>query len=147
MPRPHPRLQLASVIALEDFTADNGATRVIPGSHRWPIEREPRLDETVAALMPAGSAIVYLGATIHAGGPNTTSDRQRRGMHHSYTLGWLRTEENHYLSVPIEVARTLPRRAQELLGFGVHDALMAGGGYLGAVATRDPIELMESGEL
>jgi hypothetical protein len=68
-------------------------------------------------------------------------------MHLSYTLGWLRTEENHYLSTPVEIARTLPRRAQELLGYAVHDAVWVGGGYLGAVDTCDPVELMAEGRL
>lgn len=146
VPRPHPELQLASVIALNDFSADNGGTRIIPGSHRWPLERQPKPEEVVAAEMRAGSAVIYLGSTIHGGGPNVTAGR-RRGIHISYTLGWLRTEENHYLSTPPEVARTLARRAQELLGYAVHDALAAGGGYLGAVDTSDPIELMAQGRL
>jgi ectoine hydroxylase-related dioxygenase (phytanoyl-CoA dioxygenase family) len=147
LPRPHPEVQVASVIALEDFEAANGATRVAPGSHRWPRGRQPTPDELVAAEMPAGSAVIYLGSTIHGGGPNTTASRRRRGMHQSYTLGWLRTEENHYLSIPIERARELPRRALELLGYATHDALRAGGGYLGAVDTADPVELIEQGRL
>jgi ectoine hydroxylase-related dioxygenase (phytanoyl-CoA dioxygenase family) len=146
VPRPHPELQVASVIALNDFSADNGATRVVPGSHRWPLERQPKPEEVVAAEMQAGSAVIYLGSTIHGGGPNITALR-RRGIHISYTLGWLRTEENHYLSTPPEIARTLPRQAQELLGYAVHDALAVGGGYLGAVDTSDPIELMAQGRL
>ncbi len=147
VPRPHPELQLASVIALNEFVADNGATRIVPGSHRWPLDREPRPEEVVAAEMQVGSAIVYLGSTIHGGGPNVTKDHRRRGMQLSYTLGWLRTEENHYLSTPPEIARTLPRRAQELLGYAVHDAVAVGGGYLGAVDTCDPVELMSEGLL
>jgi ectoine hydroxylase-related dioxygenase (phytanoyl-CoA dioxygenase family) len=147
MPRPHPELQVASIIALEEFTASNGATRVVPGSHRWPREREPEPDELVAAEMSAGSAVFYLGSTIHGGGPNTTKQQRRRGMHMSFNLGWLRTEENNYLATPPDVARTLSRRAQELLGYVAHDALQVGGGYLGTVDTRDPIELLASGEL
>jgi ectoine hydroxylase-related dioxygenase (phytanoyl-CoA dioxygenase family) len=147
VPRPHSELQVASVIALGDFTAENGATRLVPGSHRWPLERQPEPDEIVAAEMPAGSAVVYLGSTIHGGGPNTTKDQRRRGMHVSYTLGWLRTEENHYLTATPEVVRDFPRQAQELLGYAVHDALALGGGYLGAVDTADPVELMAQGKL
>jgi ectoine hydroxylase-related dioxygenase (phytanoyl-CoA dioxygenase family) len=147
VPRPHPELQVASVIALNEFTADNGATRIVPGSHRWPLDRQAELEEAVVAEMQPGSAVVYLGSTIHGGGPNVTKDRRRRGMHLSYTLGWLRTEENHYLSTPQEIARTLPRRAQELLGYAVHDAVAVGGGYLGAVDTCDPVELMAQGRL
>lgn len=147
LPRPHPEVQLASVIALEEFSAGNGATRVAPGSHRWPLERQAEPGELVAAEMQTGAAIIYLGSTIHGGGPNTTADRRRRGMHLSYTLGWLRTEENHYLSTPPDVARTLPRRAQELLGYAAHDAIATGGGYLGTVDTRDPLEMLASGEI
>ncbi|MEE9608384.1 MAG: phytanoyl-CoA dioxygenase family protein [Myxococcota bacterium] len=147
MPRPHPELQVASVIALVDFCAENGATRVAPGSHRWPLERTVQESELVAAEMPAGSAVIYLGSTIHGGGANTTADQWRRGMHLSYVLGWLRTEENHYLGTPPDVARSLPRQAQELLGYAVHDALHQAGGYLGSVDLRDPVDLLEEGTL
>ena len=147
VPRPHPELQLASVIALVDFTRQNGATQVAPGSHRWPSERTPEEHELVSAEMPAGSAVIYLGSTLHRGGANTTRDVWRRGMHLSYVLGWLRTEENHYLATPPEIARTLPRRAQELLGYAAHDALAAGGGYLGALDLRDPVEMLAEGDL
>jgi ectoine hydroxylase-related dioxygenase (phytanoyl-CoA dioxygenase family) len=147
LPRPHPEVQLASVIALVDFTADNGATRVAPGSHRWEPDRAATPEELVPAEMAAGSAVIYLGSTIHAGGANVTADERRRGMHVSYCAGWLRTEENQYLATPMEVARSLPREAQELLGYAVHDALPAGGGYLGAVELQDPVELLASGDL
>jgi ectoine hydroxylase-related dioxygenase (phytanoyl-CoA dioxygenase family) len=147
VPRPHPELQLATVIALEDFRAENGATRVVPGSHRWPISRQPEPDEIADAVMPPGAAVIYLGSTIHGAGANTTADRRRRGMHVSYVVGWLRTEENQYLSVPVEVVRELPRRAQELLGWAAHDAIAAGGGYLGTVDLRDPVDLLAEGRL
>jgi ectoine hydroxylase-related dioxygenase (phytanoyl-CoA dioxygenase family) len=147
MPKPHPELQLASVIALVDFTRDNGATVVAPGSHRWPADRQPEPADFVAAEMPAGSAVVYLGSTLHGGGRNETADQWRRGMHLSYVLGWLRTEENNYLATPVDVARTLPRRSQELLGYTVHDALADAGGFLGAVDLVDPVELIAAGKL
>ena len=73
--------------------------------------------------MRAGSAVIYLGSTIHAGGANVTADERRRGMHVSYCVGWLRTEENQYLSAPPDVVRTMPRQSQELLGYAAHDAL------------------------
>ncbi len=147
VPKPHPELQVASVVALVDFSEENGATRLIPGSHRWPLERAPEESEAVAAEMPAGSAVIYLGSTVHGGGANRSADVWRRGMHLSYVLGWLRTEENHYLATPPEVARTLPRAAQELLGYAAHDALAAGGGYLGALDLRDPADLLAEGKL
>jgi ectoine hydroxylase-related dioxygenase (phytanoyl-CoA dioxygenase family) len=147
LPDPHPEVQVASVIALVDFTADNGATRVAPGSHRWPNDRVAEPDELVAAEMAAGSAVLYLGSTHHGGGANVTADVRRRAMHVSYCLGWLRTEENQFLANPLEVVRTLPRESQALLGYAVHDALPAGGGYLGAVRVQDPVELLASGDL
>jgi ectoine hydroxylase-related dioxygenase (phytanoyl-CoA dioxygenase family) len=159
VPRPHPELQLASVIAFVDFTRDNGATRVVPGSHRWPdrqlspaeqiahLMSEPvPLEQVACAEMPAGSAVVYLGGTIHGGGGNVT-DTPRRGAHLSYCLGWLRTEENNYLAVPPAVAATLPRLAQEVLGYAVHDSISRGGGYLGMLALQDPIDLLADGQL
>lgn len=147
VPRPHPELQLASIVALVDFDAANGATRVSPGSHRWDHERLPEDHEIADAVMQAGSAVIYLGSTIHGGGANSTAAAWRRGVHISYTLGWLRTEENNYLAVPPEIARTLPRRCQEVLGYAVHDALPRTGGYLGMVSLRDPLELLAEGAL
>ena len=99
------------------------------------------------AEMPAGSAVLYLGSTIHGAGANTTSDLWRRGLHLSYVLGWLRTEENNVLATPPDVARTLPRVAQELLGYAVHDAIADQGGYLGMLELRDPVDLLAEGSL
>jgi ectoine hydroxylase-related dioxygenase (phytanoyl-CoA dioxygenase family) len=147
VPRPHPELQLASLVALVDFRVENGATRIAPGSHRWDRSRMPTEAEMADAVMPAGSVVVYLGSTIHGGGRNTTAEEWRRGIHLSYTLGWLRTEENNYLAVPPAVARELPRLCQEVLGYAVHDAIAMAGGYLGALNLRDPVELLASGEL
>ena len=147
LPKPHPEVQVASVMALVDFTEENGATRVIPGSHKWPLDRLPKEEEAIPAVMQAGDAIVYLGSTIHGGGPNTTADVYRRGMHVSYVLGWLRTEENNYIGTPLEKARELPRQSQELLGYAAYDGLATGGGYLGAVDVRDPVDMIEKGEL
>jgi ectoine hydroxylase-related dioxygenase (phytanoyl-CoA dioxygenase family) len=157
VPKPAPELQLASVIAFVDFTRANGATRVVPGSPRWPDRvlnpmewytsgRKPTDYEIAYAEMPAGSAVIYLGGTIHGGGANTTSGG-RRGAHLSYCLGWLRTEENNYLSTPPSVAAGLPRVAQELLGYAAHDSIMRGGGYLGMVRMQDPVELLARGDL
>jgi len=147
VPRPHPELQIASMIALEDFREDNGATRLVPGSHRWPHARRPEPHEIADAVMPAGSAVIYLGSTIHGAGTNSTLGEWRPGLHISYTLGWLRTEENNYLAVPPDVARTLPRAAQEVLGYAVHDAIASAGGYLGMLGLRDPVDLMSEGKL
>jgi hypothetical protein len=157
MPRPAPELQLAAVIAFVDFSVENGATRVVPGSHRWedrdlrPAEqmvRPPPGPEAIArAVMPAGSAVVYLGGTIHGASANVTADQHRRGAHLSYCLGWLRTEENNYLSIPPRVASRLPRQAQEMIGYAIHDGILRGGGYLGMLDGQDPVELLQRGDL
>lgn len=147
VPQPHPELQVACILALEEFTADNGATRLVPGSHRWPRDRQPTGAEIAVAEMPAGAGVIYLGSTLHAGGANTTKQGRRRGVHLSYVLGWLRTEENNVLATRPEVASQLPRRAQELLGYGVHDAIRSAGGYLGMVGLRNPADLLAEGEL
>jgi ectoine hydroxylase-related dioxygenase (phytanoyl-CoA dioxygenase family) len=146
-PRPHDEIQIASLVALTDFRVDTGATRVVPGSNRWPRARRPEADEIADAVLPPGGAVIYLGSTIHFAGTNSTTDVWRLGAHVSFTLGWLRTEENNSLAVPPEVARTLTPRAQELLGYAVHDAIADGGGYLGMVHMRDPMELLAEGSL
>ena len=143
----HPNRQISSVIALSDFTADMGATLVIPGSHKWEEGRRPKREEVVAAEMQPGSAVIYLGGTYHAGGANITEDKCRRGMHVSYCLGWLRTEENNYLSLSLDRVRKLSRQAQTLLGYAAHDGLPMGLGYLGAVDLCDPVELFAQGKL
>jgi len=143
---PKPEIQLATILALVDFTRDNGATCVVPGSHRWERDREPTEDEIAYAEMRAGSAVIYLGSTLHAGGANYT-DSWRRGVHMSYCLGWLRTEENNLLAVPPKKARHLSHRAQELVGYGVHDAIEDLGGYLGMLEMSHPTDLLKEGKL
>jgi ectoine hydroxylase-related dioxygenase (phytanoyl-CoA dioxygenase family) len=146
-PRPHDELQIASLVALTDFRVETGATRVVPGSHQWSRDRVPEPDEIADAVVPPGGAVIYLGSTIHFAGTNSTADEWRLGAHISFTLGWLRTEENNSLAVPPSVARTLSPTAQALLGYAVHDAIDDGGGYLGMVRMRDPMDLLADGEL
>lgn len=146
LPRQAFPLEFATMIALGPFTPDMGATRIVPGSHLWPTDRQPLDHEIVAAELQPGDAVFYLGSTLHAGGENITGLR-RRGMHLSYCLGWLRTQDNNYLSSPIDLVRTLPREQQLMLGYGLHDGIEINGGFVGAVDWRDPIQLMEQGVL
>ena len=105
---PHAREYLLSfMLAATDFSADNGATRLVLGSHRWPRRREPKREEEVRAVMPRGSAVVYLGSLLHGMGINS-SDQPRTGIASGYSLGWLRQEENQYLACPPEIAGGLP---------------------------------------
>ena len=96
---------------------DNGATQVVPGSHLWDRQRAPEACEIAQATMSAGSALYYLGRTLHGGGANRTKNQSRRGLFYGYALGWLRTGENMFLTVPIEKVRDMPLRVQELLGY------------------------------
>jgi ectoine hydroxylase-related dioxygenase (phytanoyl-CoA dioxygenase family) len=122
--------------AMTDFTEANGATRVIPGSHRF----DDRLELDAAANIPAemkkGSVLLYTGSLYHGAGANR-SDHTRRGVNITYSVSWLRQEENQYLAVPLETARTLPVDLLRLMGY-------ARGAYaLGYVDDlRDPIEVL-----
>jgi len=121
--------EVAALWALDDFTLENGATHVIPGSHRWPLDRMASAgDPTLQAEMPAGSLLLYLGTTYHGGGANR-SDRPRMGLVNTYSLGWLRQEENMALSVPRATADALPGPVRELMGYRPHGLV---GWYPGA---------------
>ena len=131
LPRPHPEVVVNSMWAFDDFTEANGATRFVPGSHRWTDQRPDEGTPTVVAEMPAGSVAFYNGSVWHGGGANRT-DRPRLGVILEYVAGWLRPQENHLLAVPREVAVTLPERLQELLGYNVHPP------FIGYVDGRHP---------
>ena len=104
--------------AMTDFTEENGATRVVPGSPGWAEGRRAEPHEIGYAEMKAGSVLLYSGSVIHAGGENR-SDHDRVGVNITYCLGWLRQEENQYLSCPPQIARTLDKKLQALLGYAM----------------------------
>jgi ectoine hydroxylase-related dioxygenase (phytanoyl-CoA dioxygenase family) len=108
--------EVHTIWALTDFTEENGATRVIPGSHMWEDDRIPTQEDTVAAIMPKGSVFVFTGSVYHGGGTNR-SPEPRIGIQAGYNLGWLRQEENQYLAVPPSVACQLPEKLQSLIGY------------------------------
>ena len=114
----HLEPQLNTIWALSDFTAENGATVVAPGSGSWPNDRAPQPEELTQAEMSTGSVLVYTGSVFHGGGTND-SDGDRVGLNLTYALGWLRQEENQYLSTPPELARQLEPRLQELIGYAM----------------------------
>lgn len=131
-------VQCNTIWALTDFTERNGATRLVPGSN----QREDGLAfteaDTVPAEMTKGSVLIYSGSVYHGGGANR-SDGVRAGINITYNRSWLRQEENQYLSVPFEIARTLPVELLRLMGY-------ARGAYaLGYVDDlRDPIEVLQT---
>ncbi|MDX2073941.1 MAG: phytanoyl-CoA dioxygenase family protein [Alphaproteobacteria bacterium] len=108
-----------AIWAYSDFTKDNGATQLVPGSHKWVEGREPKADEVVYAEMPAGSVLVYAASLLHGGGANI-SQQPRTGIAIGYCLGWLRQSENQYLSYPPAIAKTFPEELQHLIGYNVH---------------------------
>jgi ectoine hydroxylase-related dioxygenase (phytanoyl-CoA dioxygenase family) len=137
IPRPHAELVVNVMWPLDDFTQENGATRVVPGSHRWIDERPDATTETVAIEMPAGAALIYLGSLWHGGGANGT-DRARLGVVLHYGVAWLRPVENHVLAVSPDVVATLPVRMQELLGYNICSP------FVGYVDGRHPRRLLEA---
>jgi len=136
IPRPHQELVLNMMWALDDFTEENGATRIVAGSHKWTDKRPDENTETVLATMPAGSVLFFAGSVFHGGGANQT-DKPRFGTILEYVVGWLRPQENHCLAVPQEVVKTLPERLQELLGYNIHPP------FVGYVDGRHPRRVLE----
>ena len=110
--------QFNTIWAMTDFTKENGATNVIPGSNQWDPGREPSRDEVEYAEMDAGSVLVYSGSVVHSGGANV-SDQDRIGLNITYALGWLRQEENQYLSCPPEIAKDFDSELQAMLGYAM----------------------------
>ncbi len=109
-------VEVATIWALTDFAESNGATRVVPDSHLSLDGREFGPEHTVPAEMPRGSVVLYLGSTVHGGGANHSAD-VRIGVNIDYVLGWLRQEENQYLTYSLDEVRAMPERIQRLLGY------------------------------
>ncbi|WP_417320719.1 phytanoyl-CoA dioxygenase family protein [Emcibacter sp.] len=116
---PGSEFMINAMWALDEFTAENGATVVWPRSHLKPVQREVPQEELVQAEMKPGSVLIWLGSTQHGGGANR-SRKARTGLTISYSLGWLRQAENQYLAYPPEVAREFPEKLRELIGYKVH---------------------------
>ncbi|TWS26306.1 phytanoyl-CoA dioxygenase family protein [Tsukamurella sputi] len=113
-----PEVTLNFLIALTDFTEENGATRVIPGSNRWPDFTDyGSPEQTIPAIMNAGDALFISGRTVHSGGANVTTDEYRRAVSFAFNPGFLTGEEAYPFLVDREVVTTLPERVQRILGF------------------------------
>jgi ectoine hydroxylase-related dioxygenase (phytanoyl-CoA dioxygenase family) len=151
LPRPRPPVSVSTIWAIDDFSEENGATEIIPGSHAWDDatldrrvyrqdfrtrrgaeeRREARRPEDEPALlarlkkvvMPAGSVVFFLGTLVHRGGANR-SDRPRRAVTNQYCQPWARQQENYTLAVPPEEAARLPERVRQMLGYSIHPPFM-----------------------
>lgn len=121
-PDPKPNIIVAAMWAITDFRTDNGATLVVPGSHKWEKERKPSDNEVFPAEMPAGSVFFWLGGTLHGAGANVSND-WRYGIVLGYSVGWVRQEENIYLDVPPERAAKLSPELRKAIGYTTYRAL------------------------
>jgi len=138
VPEPHPPLVVNTMWPLDEFTIENGATRFIPGSHRWEPGRQPAPDDAVeTAVMSPGSVMFYLGSLWHGGGANRTGN-PRLGVILEYCSGWLRQQENNCLGVPRNVVRELPERLQELIGYNISPP------FVGYVDGRHPRKVLSA---
>jgi ectoine hydroxylase-related dioxygenase (phytanoyl-CoA dioxygenase family) len=134
--KPHVPTVCNTMWALTDFTEANGATRIIPGSHRR--DHSPDFGapyDSIAAEMPAGSVLVWHGSLWHGGGANTTDER-RVGIAMNYCAGWIRQQENQQLGIPREVAAGFSRRLRQLCGYGVYN------GLIGHIDKHSPAEML-----
>ncbi|MHB8592726.1 MAG: phytanoyl-CoA dioxygenase family protein [Acidimicrobiales bacterium] len=124
LPKPHPPIICNTMWAITDFTEENGATRLCPGTHV--ADRSPNPLEhydTIPAEMSKGSVLVWVGSLWHGGGANTTQSR-RVGIAMNYCAGYIRQQENQQLGIPLATLRHFPRRLQELCGFSIYNGLM-----------------------
>lgn len=134
LPRPRQALGVSTIWALDDFTEDNGATRIVPGSHRWNGER-PDEEAARPVVMPAGSLLVFLGTLYHGGGENR-SRGTRLGLTIQYCPPWARQQENFVLGVPASEVPQLSGRIQQLIGYGIHPP------FMGHVDGRHPLKAL-----
>ena len=132
------------MLAISDFTEDNGGTLVIPGSHLWDDEHKPERSCAVSTVMKAGSAAIFVGSTFHAGGQNRTTSEKRTGLSIGLDLSHVRQEENMYLTLPPEVVASYPEQIQRLLGWSAGDNSMGWVEIDGQLV--DPIHLLKDSD-
>lgn len=132
-----------AILALDDFTLENGATHVASGSWSWDTGRRAKAEEYARAVMKRGDAVLFRGDLLHGGGANKTENR-RRAISISYCAGWIRPVENSFLNVSLETVRSLCPRVQALLGYTPHDATAKNGGLIGLFEGGDPRLALET---
>ena len=155
IPRPRPMISLSTIVAVDDFTEENGGTEMIPGSHRWSdaqiagdyvggdTETDPDFARRLAKLavpmvMPAGSALVFAGTLLHRGGANQ-SDGTRRAFSNQYCQPWARPQENFFLAIPPDEVASMSPTVQSLLGYSIHPP------FMGQVTASHPLKVLQPG--
>ncbi len=155
IPRPRPMISLSTIVAVDAFTAENGCTEVIPGSHLWgddivaryyqggDLEADPEFaasleEKALSVEMPAGAGIVFAGTLLHRGGANR-SEGIRRAFSNQYCEPWARPQENFFLAVPPCEAMQMSPRLQSLLGYSIHPP------FMGQVSAYHPVKALEPG--
>ena len=139
IPKPHLPTVCNTMWALTDFTEENGATRIIPGSHLADTSPDYGAEyDSIPATMPAGSVLLWHGSLWHGGGANQT-DQRRVGIAMNYCAGYIRQQENQQLGLSPSLVATFPPRLQELVGYGIYQ------GLIGHIDKRSPAELLAGG--
>ncbi len=156
IPRPRPAISVSTIVAVDAFTADNGGTEVIAGSHRWSdadiagaygagggydadADAPPALARQLKPMVvPAGACIVFLGTLLHRGGANR-SGAPRLAFSNQYCEPWARTQENFFLGLPPELVRTMSPRVQTLLGYDIMPP------FMGHVTASHPTKALKPG--
>lgn len=136
IPRPRQPLGAATIWAIDDFTEENGATVVIPESHRWGEEEPESRDQTIPCVMPAGSVLFFLGTTWHGGGANTTR-KPRMAVTHQYCEAYMRQQENYLLELDRPTVRALSPELQALVGYSIYPP------FMGMVDGMHPLRLLD----
>jgi ectoine hydroxylase-related dioxygenase (phytanoyl-CoA dioxygenase family) len=155
IPRPRPAISVSTIVAVDAFTAENGATEIIPGSHRWSDAQlaglydnfqtqfeqptDPKFEKAlIPAEMPAGGCLFFLGTLVHRGGANRSA-APRLGFSNQYCQPWARQQENFFLGVPAERARNMSQRLQQLLGYSIWPP------FMGQVTASHPMKALREG--
>ena len=153
IPRPRPMISLSTIVAVDDFTAANGGTEIVPGSHRWGDEElggnysgpgdsvdasfENKLKtQSITVEIPAGTCIVFAGTLLHRGGGNK-SQGMRRAFSNQYCEPWARPQENFFLGIPPENVARMSPKVQSLLGYSIHPP------FMGQVTAYHPLKALE----
>lgn len=143
-PRPRPAISFTLIAAVDEFTAANGGTEIVPGSHLWSDDQvaaalaDPKCLEAMLQPMeiPAGACVIFSGTLLHRGGANRTM-RPRLAFSHQYCEPWARTQENFFLAIPREMARAMSPRLQQLLGYEIWPP------FMGMVTASHPKKALE----